>query len=351
MRTVSAPVSLGVDYDYPRRPVRRTLPDGGESISFHELVISSISFPNSTGFAITSEIYVNPALTGVFTWLAPIAARFKQYRVASMRLIYIPIPPTNTQGNVVVFPSYDPTTQAPTDETDMVNNQDAFERVVWNGFYVDLDVTAMNAPGPRKFTRSGWTAGDLKTYDCLRLFLGGNNAATNSGAAMGKLFIEYEFVFYVPVSNEIVGPTGNYYAYNLTPDTLVTATPSAVILATLYDPYNIGSQATIGGIGPGTFTLPPGFWVCRASFSFRDSANENFTSVLQFYQAGNAVLPGKNTTTQPALANGTVTMYSETVIQVTGLNNTQYIQVVATITGAAGTLTILSGGSLTFIPA
>jgi hypothetical protein len=349
MSSVSAPVSIGYNYDTRPRPVRRTLPDGGESIAFTELVVSSINFPTSTGFGITNEVFLNPALPDSFTWLSPIASRFKQYRVVKMRLVYVPIAPTNTQGNIVVYPAYDATEVAPTTEADMVNNQDAFERVVWNGFYVDLDVRAMNSPGPRKYTRQGFTSGDLKTMDPLRLFLGGNNAASNSGAAMGKLFIEYEFVFYVPSSNPTSGPTGTFYAWNGVADTLSTGVLTALNMGTAYDPYNIGSSSTVSG-NSYVWQLPPGFWLITATISFADSANEAFSALLQIGQSFTPSGPGQAYT---KCANGpsqhclTATLLAE----VLPTGNSQYIQVFATATGAAGTLTAMVGGSVTFCPA
>jgi hypothetical protein len=349
MSTVSAPVSIGFNYDTRPRPVRRTLADGGESIAFTELVVPSINFPLSTGFGITSEVYLNPALPESFNWLSPIASRFKQYRVAKMRLVYVPIAPTNTQGNIIVYPAYDPTEVAPTNENDMVNNQDAFERVVWNGFYVDLDVQAMNAPGPRKFTRQGFTSGDLKTMDPLRLFLGGNNAASNGGAAMGKLFIEYDFVFYVPSSNPTNGPTGTYYAWNQLADTVTTAVATPIALTTIYDPFNIGGQTTVSG-HINCYTLPPGFWRVTASFTVSDSANEVFAARLAIYQGFAQIAPGTNyfqVVTGPSI--GTVT--TDTVVQVLPTGNSQYIQIYALLTGAAGLLQVYAGGSLAFTPA
>jgi hypothetical protein len=350
MSSVTAPVSIGYNYDTRPRPIRRTLADGGESIAFTELVIPSINFPTGTGFGITSEVYLNPGLPETFSWLSPIAARFKQYRVAKMRLVYVPIAPTNTQGNIVVYPAYDATETAPTTENAMVNNQDAFERVVWNGFYVDLDVRAMNSPGPRKFTRQGFTSGDLKTMDPCRLFVGGNNAVSNSGAAMGKLFIEYEFVFYVPSSNPVTGPTGTYYAWNLAADSLTTTLPASLNFTTLYDPFNIGPTTTVAG-NTYVYTLPPGAWLITANFPFADSANEVFVVKLEIWQ-GFATLGGPGRATSQTIAGpAVVTLTATALLEVLPTGNSQYMQVVATATGAAGALSCAAGGSLSICPA
>lgn len=186
----------------------------------------------------------------------------------------------------------------------------------------------------RASVRSQQMAGqDNKTYDVANFFFAvTEETGTN---AIGKLWVEYDVEFFVPQLSPTaaISPVRTSFYQQHAAESFTTATPKAVAWDTLtYDALGWGAGSA------GVFTPPAGAYVVQAVCTFTDSANETFTAVLEILKNGSSLSTaikeeeidyggvGGALTTTPI--NGVVTC-----------NGTDTIQIKATLTGAAGTIT------------
>jgi hypothetical protein len=350
----NAPVSKGF-VTRVGNPYTKRSSDGGYCVGNREIIFSNITFGGSTGFNVFDTVYVNPGLDECFTWLPPIAGQFTSYRVTKLELVYVPIAPTSTQGDFIVYPAYNASAQTPVNEVSMVNNKDSITASVWKDWTYPLDVSSMMGLGPRKYVRTGIVQADLKTYDALQLVLATNNAADTTGKPIGKLFFDYEFVFYDPVeiNTTTISTTTTSFYYNLTPDPIGAATAISFGYPGI-SPYGIRQTATAYGLAF-PFTLPAGPWVVRFTGTLNDSIVENCDVTVSF-AVGGVPLPntnGVNMGTVYATAPVNLCLESVFIIQPhTGPPNiTNALQVFISAPGAGGTISLLTGGSLVISPA
>lgn len=346
-------VAEGIDMDY-LEPKQGRGPNGGHYVCNRELVLSNISFGATTGFTITQQFNFNPGLAGVLPWLSNIGTDYTSYRIHGLSLVYIPIAGTGTQGDVVVYPAFNPLAAAPSTEIAVVNNKDAVTRVVWKSWRKILDPNDLMGGMTRKTIRAGNIAGDLKTYDGCRVYIGSNNAADSSAKPIGKLFVEYEIEFFDPVVqlSTVLQPSYTTQFYNSAADPLPTGSATALSLSLVpgYNGLNIAPPSA------GTIFLPAGVYRLTASFCYQDTANETFTVFQQFYYNNGALTNTRGqvlcrSTGVGTQANNLVSDILLTVPPADVTSGANYIFVVATATGSAGTLSCLTGGSLIITPA
>ena len=169
-------------------------------------LVATIS--GSTAFS-TTKFVVNPGLSSTFSWLAPNAVKWQQYRFSRLAFIYVTRSATTAKGSVILTPDYNPTDLPPADESHAFNNQNAVEDVPWKQEIIcRLDVNAMFFSGPRKQIRSANISGDLNIYDAARLYVSTTGQADNS--VIGNLYVDYDVELYVPQSSPLNGSAPIY---------------------------------------------------------------------------------------------------------------------------------------------
>jgi len=304
----------------------------GMRIRHRELVVSSIA--GATTFTVQNRLALNPGLASVFPWLAPQAQQWEEYTCHALRAEYIPIAPTSTAGDVIISPDYNASDPTPTTETQISDNVDTVEDSCWRDIEVNLTPSSMHPIGPRKYVRPCAVAGDIKTYDVGVLFVAVNNETGTS--AVGKLWVEYDFEFFVPQNSPSPATTSQQTSFfsNHAATGFTTATPKAVPWDTLvFDPLNIGPVAA------GVFTPPAGCYKIFAQVTCEDSSAETFQGQLEILKNG-ASLASKvrcNFLDASVAAVGEIDVL--VVEAVVPMNGTDTFQVQLTLTGAGGTLT------------
>jgi hypothetical protein len=301
-------------------------------VAHRELVIPSI--PGSATFAVQSSLNLNPGLAATFPWLAPQAGQWEQYTVHKLHAVYIPIAPTSTAGDVTLSPDYDASDPQPTTEQQLSDNKDTVEDSVWQNLTCVLNRTSMMGLGPRKFVRPCNVAGDIKTFDVGKLFVATNNGGSG---AVGKLWLEYDFEFFVPQNSPspatVPQQTSQFLRALAQTFTSTTPAPLQFLGAVAgFDPLGVGNPAS------GVFTPAAGCYRVAAGVTMSDNASETFTFTIQFYKNGAAV--GQlETYYNAALTGGDQYLSLEQLIP---MNGTDTLQFEITATGVAGTLTSLA---------
>jgi hypothetical protein len=333
MNTGIGPVK-GVSASYSRKitTVAPRIIKSGKSfrVQHRELVNSSVS--GSATFAIQNSLALNPGLAATFPWLAPQAGQWEQYVVHKLSAIYTPLAPTSTAGTVTISPDYDASDPTPTSEIQLSDNYDTVEDSVWQDIVCLLDVGAMMASGPRKFVRPCQVAGDIKTFDIGKLFVATNNG---SSAAVGKLWLDYDFEFFVPQNSpspSTFPQQTSFFTLNGN-QTFTSNTPTPLDWdTTVFDPLNIGPP------NAGVFTPPAGVYRIEAQVTGRDSASEAFEIVTYLYKNGATLskVVGSNVNFDGAL--GTYVTGSVSLLGVLALNGSDTFNIEVELIGSAGTL-------------
>jgi hypothetical protein len=224
-------------------------------IRHRELCLGLI--PGAVSFTIDNTLRANPGLPLTFPWLATQAANWEQYAVHSLKFEYIPICSTATAGDVYLIPEYDVSNAAPITETQAANLLGMVTTSCWNSMVLSCDRAAMMALGPRRFIRNGNIAGDLKTFDVMKLYVCTVNQANT--ATVGKLFVEYDIELFIPDSAPSIYPTAP------TMDSMIVF-PSAIVGAGTAGTQPLTFQVGFDPLGlfqgavPGIWYPPPGVY-------------------------------------------------------------------------------------------
>jgi hypothetical protein len=327
---VGAPVTLSRRM-LTAKPRMVTKPGQSFRVRHRELVNASVA--GSTSFTVQSTLAINPGLAATLPWLAPQAQQWEQYICHQLHVIWVPIAPTSTAGDIMISPEYDASEPVPTTETQLVDSADTVVDSCWNSIVCCLDPLAMKGFGPRRFVRACAIAGDIKTFDVAKVYVASNNETGTT--AIGKLYVEYDFEFFKPQNSPLPStyPQGTSFFGQTANQTVTTTVPTPVLFATVvYDPLNFGPASS------GVFTPPAGCYRIEAAITCNDTVSENLTVVLALYKNGTLVPQ----TTVESIAQPACPI----IVAVAGVvpcNGTDTVNVEATLTGSAGTLKILGG--------
>ncbi len=301
-------------------------------VSHRELVVDTIA--GSTGFTVQSCLKLNPGLATTFPWVSPLATQWEMYQCHKLIAWYVPIAPSNTQGDIILSPNYDASDPRPTTERQAMDNFGASINSCWNAFSCVLDPASMK-PMARRYVRNCSVAGDSKTFDIGTLAVCSNNETGTT--AVGKLFLEYDFEFFIPQNDPSPSTTPLYTSMfqraALQGYTTAVAAPLQLD-APLYDPLGLGTPAT------GVITPPAGAYRYHFNTTVIDSAAEVFSAVISMFKNGAALTPVQ--TAQTSQNEGAGTQLNLALSGVVTCNGTDTIQVQITLTGAAGTLQVVA---------
>lgn len=307
-------------------------------IAHRELVAASVA--GSTTFTVQNFLKLNPGLAATFPWLAPQAAQWEQYRCNKLLACWVPIAPTSTQGDIILSPNYDASDPQPTTETQASNNYGAIINPCWQPACLQFDLSGMMGLGPRRFVRTCAVAGDVKTFDIGTLAVCSNNETGTT--VIGKLFLEYDFEFFIP-QNDPSPATSSLYTSFLTRAAAQTI-PTGVVTAidydtTVFDPLGLGTDAA------GVFTPPAGAYLIRANASCNDSGSEAFSASIELYKNGATMTPRVLSTFNIPAPISSAQKFNLDIIGVIACNGTDTFAVYATLVGAAGTLTVIANSA------
>jgi len=332
LNSAMAPTSVSTRFE--RTAPKIGYENGMFRVSNCELISSSIA--GSTGFTVQSTFALQPGLAATFPWLAPQAQKYQFYSCTFLEFIYIPIAPTSTQGDIMIVPDYDASDPAPTTEVQASDNKNCVVDSCWKVIRCRLDPRSLMGLGPRKFIRPCAVAGDPKTFDMGKVFVISNNETGTT--AVGKLFVDYEFVFMSPQNSPDPStiPQQTSLFTRAANQTLTTAVGAAVNWDTLvFDPLGIGAGVS------GVFTPPAGTYRVEAVVSCNDNTAEVFDAQLELFKNGASL-----TKVIKALAQGgSAAASSQLAVPLIGvipMNGSDTFQVQVTLTGAGGTLIVVA---------
>jgi hypothetical protein len=176
------------------------------------------------------DLYINPGLPATFPWLSQIAQNYEMYRFRKLRFRYEPASATAIGGFVSVIPATDALENPPSTLQAAYSFEGTVQGAVWKDHICDFNLRqGNNMAGVSRYVRSGFTQGDLKTYDVGRLWVSLDGIPPGSGT-VGALIVEYDVELYDPVSAAIQRATTipNLFFSNgvnaaLVPDVVATA--------------------------------------------------------------------------------------------------------------------------------
>lgn len=287
-----------------------------------------------------NRFVINPGMAATFPWLSVQAAQWQQYKFNRLCFRYVTRTATDEKGSVILSPDYNPVDLPPNTEQQASNTQDAVEDVVWKELDCKLDPSAMFPLGPRKQVRTTNVAGDMSVYDAGRMFV--CTIEEDSADPIGKIWVDYDVEFFVP-QNSPSGSTGSLRTSEfgrITAQTLATGVATTLDFdAAFFDPLGIGNDAV------GIFTPPAGTYLLVGFFTFNDNVAEVFAVNLDLEKNGAALSnPASSDATSAAVA--ALTEFVSLPIQaIITCNGTDTVRVRCTLTGAAGTLILVSNSS------
>jgi len=192
-RPMTAPVA--VSNTRISRSAQITTRKGCTTITHRELVDGAVS--GSTVWTLQDTYDLQPGNAVTFPWLSSTANQYAEYSFRKLTFEYVPFCATSTAGGIILTPDYDSSNPPPTSEAMAVDHKDCIVDSVWKDIRCNLSVRDMHALGPRKFTRAFLAAGDIKTFDCGKLYVSTDNCAGSN--ATGKLFVSYTVDLFTPV--------------------------------------------------------------------------------------------------------------------------------------------------------
>jgi len=320
-----APVSVGNSMSSLRAMI--TPSSNGCRVKYRELINSAVAGSSTypTSFTLGTTVYqINPGLSSLFPWLSPQAVQYEQYRIHSMKFIFVPFVNTSVSGDIMMMADYNVLDPAPTTEQQFLDHPGAIIGSVWAPLEFRCQPSSMHAIGPRKFVRPCAVAGDLKTYDCGKFYIATNNTAS---ATVGKLFVEYDVEFFTPqlVPSPATTPSSVSWSVLSSLQSITSGTPDNVgfTVAPLFDPLNI-----FLGIVPSstakTLTPPAGCYQIR--WMIHMSAGTDFTFMAITLFKNGVAIPNLNSALIQAAGSGQTdcTLNNQAIVPLNGTDTISF---------------------------
>jgi hypothetical protein len=308
-------------------------------VQYRELINGSVGC--SSSFAVQSSIPINPGLPASFPWLAPQAQQYEQYRIHSLKFIAVPLNPTSTAGDIIMWMDYnsqDPAIYADiprgaSQEAQALDHEGAVCGSIWEPHVFQAKIADMHALGQKKFVRPCAVAGDIKTFDVGHFYLATNNSAASISC---KLFVEYDIEFFVPqlTSGQLLYPVNTSFFYNSAVQNLTKNVLTNLLFGG--NPVGFDPLGVYTGYSGGIFLPPAGVYVVTVNLTISNSIVENTSASVAFIVAGTSYPAGtgQEITSESV---GNVTFGTRMVIPFTGTNT---FSVAVLSTGPTGVLAI-----------
>jgi len=189
-RSASAAAAYATGMSSGKAQVYRSTVDSCRLV--HRELVASVT--GSVGFAVASNLSINPGLPGSFPWLSIEAQGWEKYRFNSLKLCYYTRTGTNVPGSVILAADYDAADAAPANEQIASAYYGTQEDAVWKDLCFVFDRARL--AGERFIRTGGLSANqDVKTFDVANAFV-----ATQDGTAVswGKVWLEYDVTLINP---------------------------------------------------------------------------------------------------------------------------------------------------------
>lgn len=330
----SAPASLS--YRVKSGEPLITSSRNSKRIRHRELVVSSIL--GATTFTVQNYLQLNPGLATTFPWLSNEAGNWEQYTVHGLQAQYIPIAPTNTQGDVLLSPEYDASDLQPSTEVQAANSKDSVMDSCWRRIDCTLNSKSMMSGCSRKFVRTSAKAGDIKTFDVGRLAVCVNNSTATP--SFGKLFLDYDIEFFVPQNSpdSDSGPISRSQFTRGAAQTFTTTVAEPIQwTAGLFDPLGVGLPVA------GVFTPPAGVYLIEVYFTIDTTLGVSFAVVVQILKNGATFTPNYQ-----GLNDAVQTQGQMLVRGIIPCNGSDTVQIQVTATGTGVITYVAASGSVMF---
>jgi hypothetical protein len=176
--------------------------EGAKVIVRHSEFIRGIDGGASpVGFQILTRLRMNPGSSVTFNWLSKIAACYESYRFRKFALRYEPRCPTTISGSMITSYDYDAADNPLILSTEqaLYNNMGTVDASLWmrqvNPARPELMNKLYKAHVVMTDARFASTSQDEKTIDCGQAIVAIDSDST---AAFGKLFVDYEVELWNP---------------------------------------------------------------------------------------------------------------------------------------------------------
>jgi len=294
----AAPAAIGTSIVKSDPMISNHNSKGIKSVTVSNREAIDISINGSSSWTPQFEIELNPGVANTFPFLSNIAAQYQEYKFAKLKLIYIPIAATSTQGDIIMCPFYDSTQPFPGNEIQASDTANSIVGSVWMPHVCTLSPSLMHPSGVKKYIRTYRMSGDTKNYVVGRFqFSTVNESNTN---AIGKLYVEYTVHLFGPRLAPTVGlgpsQTSVWYlgsGFSLTGATTSTLTGWNALATT--DNLNTTVSASTG-----VFTLPDGNYRVTFVAGFADTTSETVGFIPEIVDIGNSRTWQGNAVFRPA---------------------------------------------------
>jgi len=155
------------------------------------------------GSRATYKYAINPGIPETFKWLSSIARSFESYQFNKLVFHYLPSSSTSRDGTIAMAIDYDVLDAAPVNKQALLAYKSSTRAAVWQSSSMVVQNSDMMTLGKRRYTRSEFVSGDLKTYDIGNLYIILESTLTQ----LGELWVESDVTLYTPQPIPAPGPS------------------------------------------------------------------------------------------------------------------------------------------------
>jgi len=187
---VTAPVALGNRIAIRKPDISSTTTDVRIR---HSEYVGEVS--GSVNFNLSASV-IQPGLSGLFPWLAKVAALYESYQFNYLAFSFKTEKSTATNGAVMMAVDFDVSDSPPPSKQQLMAYHNAQRTQPWCDMTYVCNINDVNKLKPR-YVRTGLVAGtDYKIYDVGNLFVATQGCADTS--ILGELYVHYDIVFRTP---------------------------------------------------------------------------------------------------------------------------------------------------------
>jgi len=227
------------------------------------------------------RLAINPGL-GLMEMLSQVSKSWTQYAVKSFKVWYEPAVATDTDGQVMLAPDYNPNEDVALDSLTSAealkhigSYYDAVSTPLWDACVMHTDAKAIMSTGTRKFIRSGNVAEAKDRYDAFSLLI--KTHGLPNELVMGQVWVDYEIELFQPALDHEVGSafttvlrnTFNYVS-NSTSNFNIIGYSQCAFFANPFGLKVAGSTEATEYL-----VLPKGAWKFEIQFDVRSDVNTN----------------------------------------------------------------------------
>jgi len=299
-----------------------------------DIIVTDFTGTSSFG---ASDYALNPRLPDKFPSASFAAQRYDMYQFEELVFHYHPTTAVTTSKGVM-FLAWEPNAnKGPPDTIAQIN---AFESHSQGPIYnpsISLRVPK-NKLGPTRYCRAGPTGSDLNLYDTGRLIVASDDVVSGEG---GYVEVSYRIRFFNYHLEETSSVQSRMAASRLiiSDQPLTTGVPEIVSFNGLAEDFN-GDD--LFNVDLGLISLPKGKYFINATIMAKDSANERFEVRYDLRKNGSTLSVPCFVRTSYAPPGAGLPIYAtETITCIVDSDGTDTYDILATLVGATGTLSII----------